>query len=55
MSAQTLDSLGAIALIALIWAAVMGPMLFLLWLKLRQFLRAMTALRDRIDGSRRWP
>lgn len=55
MSAETLDSLGAVALILVIWAAVMGPMLVLLWHKLRQVLRALIVLRDRIDRSRRWP
>lgn len=50
---MTRDSLLAALLVVLIWAAVMGPMLFMLWLRLRKFIAAMIALRDRIDRSQR--
>lgn len=41
-------------LLLLIGGALLGPMLLLLWLRGRAFLRAMRRLRDRIDRSQRW-
>ncbi len=47
----TSDNLLAGLLLLAIAVAVLGPMLWLLWRQTRRFLRAMVALRDRIDRS----
>ena len=48
------DDLSAALLLIAIGIAVLGPMAVLLWLKARELWRAMIALRDRIDRSKRW-
>jgi hypothetical protein len=50
----TFVDFSASLLIIAICVVVMGPMVFLLWLKLRDFWRSLIALRDWIDRSQRW-
>ena len=51
---MTADDLLAILLLAGLGLVVLGPMLWLLRLRVRDFLGAMIRLRDRIDRSQRW-
>jgi hypothetical protein len=48
------DDIFAALLLLAIGAALLGPMVFLLWRKAREVWRAFIALRDRIDRSERW-
>ncbi|MBE2278264.1 MAG: hypothetical protein IAE87_18440 [Rhodobacteraceae bacterium] len=49
----TTDNLLAGLILLAIAVAVMGPMLWLLWWQARRALRALVALRDRIDRAQR--